>query len=88
MGGIGEPQMEVLDWLTSSRIINKRLLMMNGHFRPYRSLAIPNKILPTDRNMSTRVMPHVMSVLDLSNVLLRLVTVRETVKKSNASQVY
>lgn len=37
--------------------------------------------------MSTRVMPHVMSVFVLSNVLARLVTVKETVKKSNASHV-
>jgi hypothetical protein len=43
---------------------------------------------PTDRNMSTRVMPQVMSVLDLSNCLARFVTVSDTVKKSKASQVY
>ena len=35
--------------------------------------------------MSTSVMPHVMSVLDLSNVSARSVTVNETVKKSYAT---
>lgn len=35
----------------------------------------------------TRVMPQVMSVLDLSNCSASSVTVRETVKKSKASQV-
>jgi hypothetical protein len=42
---------------------------------------------PMDRNMRTSVIPHVMSVLVLPNVLLRLVTERETEKKSNASHV-
>lgn len=42
---------------------------------------------PTERNISTSVMPHVISEIDLSNVLARSVTVSETVKKSNASHV-
>lgn len=37
--------------------------------------------------MSTRVMPQVMSVLDLPNSSERSETVKETVKKSNESQV-
>ena len=61
---------------------------MKGHFRPYRSAAIPNRTAPTDRNMRTSVMPQVMSVVDLPNVLDKPLTVRETVKKSKASQVY
>lgn len=67
--------------------MNKTLFAMNGHLRPYRSDAIPKIIDPTDRNISTRVMPQVMSGTDLSKVLDRLVTVNETVKKSKASQV-
>lgn len=51
--------------LTSSRIMNKTLLTMNGHLRPYRSAAIPKRIEPTDRNISTRVIPQVISVLVL-----------------------
>jgi hypothetical protein len=43
---------------------------------------------PTDRNMSTRVMPQVISVLLRPNDLARSLTVSETVKKSKASQVY
>lgn len=34
-------------WLTNSRIMNRTLLMMNGHFRPYLSAAIPKMIDPT-----------------------------------------
>lgn len=74
-------------WLTNSRTMNKTLLTMKGHFLPYRSAAIPKRILPTDRNMSTSVMPQVMSVTDLSKVTARSLAVRETVKKSKASQV-
>jgi hypothetical protein len=43
---------------------------------------------PTDRSISTRVMPQVMSVLVLSNVSASCSTVSETVKKSNASHVH
>lgn len=68
--------------------MKSRLLIMKGHFLPYRSAAIPNRTEPTDRNMRTSVMPQVMSVVDLSKVLDRPLTVRETVKKSKASQVY
>lgn len=68
--------------------MNSTLFTINGHFRPYLSAAIPNRIEPTERNISTRVMPHVMSTVDLSNVLERPATVSDTVKKSKASQVY
>ena len=37
---------------------------------------------PTERNMSTRVIPHVMSEFFLSKVLARSDTVKETVWKS------
>lgn len=77
-----------VDELTNSRTMKSKLLMMNGHLRPYRSLAIPNAMDPTDRNMRTRVMPHVISVAVLPNSLARSLTVRETVKKSKASHVY
>lgn len=60
---------------------------MKGHFLPYLSAAIPKRILPTDRNMSTRVMPQVMSATDLSKVTAKELAVRDTVKKSKASQV-
>ena len=43
---------------------------------------------PTERNMRTRVMPHVMSVFVLPNCSAKSLTVRETVKKSKASHVY
>jgi hypothetical protein len=58
---------------------------MNGHFLPYRSAAKPKMILPTDRSIKTRVIPHVMSAFVLSNDSANSVTVSETVKKSNAS---
>lgn len=67
--------------------MNKRLLTIKGHFLPYRSAATPKRILPTDLNMSTRVMPQVMSATDLSKVSAKSLAVRDTVKKSNASQV-
>ena len=73
--------------LTSSRIMNKTLFRIKGHFRPYRSEAIPKRIDPTDRNISTSVMPHVMSVLVFPKVSASSATVRDTVKKSKASQV-
>jgi hypothetical protein len=60
-------------------------LTTNGHFRPYRSAAIPKVTAPTDRNMSTSVMPQVMSVLERSNASAKSVTVRDTVKKSYAA---
>lgn len=56
--------------------------MTKGHFRPYRSLAIPKVMDPTDRNMRTRVIPHVISFLDLPKVSARSVTVNDTLKKS------
>jgi len=42
---------------------------------------------PTDLNMRTRVIPQVISLLAFPNVLARFETVKETVKKSNASHV-
>lgn len=69
----------------SSSTINSALLTMNGHLRPYRSAANPKMILPTDRNMSTRVIPQVISAFVLPNVSARFSTVSETVKKSKAS---
>lgn len=74
--------------LTSSSTIKRMLLITNGHLRPYLSDAMPNSTAPTDRNMSTRVMPQVMSVLERSNSLARDEMVRETVKKSRESQVW
>ena len=41
---------------------------------------------PTDRNINTSVIPQVMSVLVFPKVSARSETVRETVKKSKASQ--
>jgi hypothetical protein len=79
--------MRLKGYLTSSSTMNNILLMMNGHFLPYRSAATPKRIEPTDLNISTRVMPHVMSVLDLSKLSANSVTVSDTVKKSNASHV-
>lgn len=73
--------------LTSSKAIKSKLLTTNGHFLPYRSAAIPNEIAPMERNMSTSVMPHVMSVVVLPNSSASSSTVRETVKKSKASHV-
>lgn len=73
---------------TSSRTMKRKLLTIKGHLRPYRSAAIPKMTDPTDRNMRTRVIPQVISVLVLPNVSARSSTVNETVKKSNASHVY
>lgn len=33
--------------LTSSRMINMTLLIIKGHFLPYRSAAMPNRMEPT-----------------------------------------
>ena len=59
--------------------MKRTLLSTYGHFRPYLSAAIPNKMAPTERNMSTRVMPHVISAFVRLNSLARSVTVKETV---------
>lgn len=48
---------------------------------------MPNMTDPTLRNISTRVIPHVMSVLDFPKAFASWGTVSETVKKSNASHV-
>ena len=63
------------------------MCIITYHLRPYRSAAIPKIVDPTERNMSTRVIPHVICVVDLSNCFARSLTVRDTVKKSKASQV-
>lgn len=61
------------------------LFTTKGHLLPYLSAAIPKMIEPTERNMSTRVIPHVICALLLRKSLARSETVRETVKKSKAS---
>lgn len=68
--------------------MNRILFTTNGHLRPYLSAAIPKRIEPTDRNISTRVIPQVMSVMFLPKVSANSAVVSETVKKSKASQVY
>jgi len=68
-------------------MMNRTLLTTKGHLRPYLSAAIPKVTAPTDLNMSTSVIPHVISALVLPKVLARLETVSETVKKSKASHV-
>jgi type II secretory pathway component PulJ len=78
----------VIKPVANSRIINSRLLMMNGHFLPHLSAAKPKPIAPTERNMSTSVIPHVMSFFERSNSLASAETVSETVKKSNESIVH
>ena len=49
---------------------------------------MPKIMEPTERSISTRVMPHEMSALDLPKVVARSPTVRLTVKKSNESHDY
>ena len=61
--------------------------VVSYHLRPYRSAAIPKMVDPTERNISTRVIPQVICVVDLSNCFARSLTVRDTVKKSKASHV-
>lgn len=65
--------------------MKRMLFTTNGHFLPYLSAAMPKIMEPTERNMSTRVIPQVMSALVLLKSLASSETVRETVKKSNAS---
>lgn len=69
----------------SSRAMKRMLLKMKGHLRPNRSDQTPKMMAPTDRNMSTRVIPQVISELSLLNSLASGVTVKLTVKKSKAS---
>jgi hypothetical protein len=68
--------------------MNRMLLTTKGHFLPYLSAANPKIIAPTDRNISTRVIPQVISVFETSNCVAKSETVKLTVKKSKASQVY
>lgn len=68
--------------------MKSKLLTTKGHFRPYLSDASPKVIAPTDLNIRTSVIPHVMSFFVLSNCSARLLTVKLTVKKSKASQVH
>lgn len=72
--------------LTSSRTINRTLLTTKGHFLPYLSAANPKIIEPTDLNINTRVIPHVMSVFETLKSTAKSETVKLTVKKSKASQ--
>lgn len=58
---------------------------MKGHLRPHLSAAKPKVMAPTDRNIKTNVIPHVISAFDLPKSFASAVTVKETVKKSNAS---
>ena len=61
-----------------------------NHFRPCRvrwDANVPKSALPTLRNMSTNVIPHVICSLLLSNCFPNCSTVKLTVKKSKASQV-
>lgn len=67
--------------------MKRMLFTTKGHLRPQRSDAIPNVMAPTDRSMSTRVIPQVISEMDLSNVSANPEAVNETVKKSKASHV-
>lgn len=67
--------------------MKRMLFTTNGHLRPQRSDAIPNVMEPTDRSMRTRVIPQVISEIDLSNCLASWEVVKETVKKSKASHV-
>lgn len=46
---------------------------------------LPKIMAPTERSISTRVMPNVISFVDRSNVFSSPLIVNETVKKSNAS---
>lgn len=66
-------------------MMNRMLFTTKGHLRPYLSAAIPKAIEPTERNISTSVMPQVMSFVVFPNSLARSETVSETVKKSKAS---
>jgi hypothetical protein len=63
----------------NSRIMKRTLLIIKGHLRPYRSLAIPNMIAPTDLSMRTSVIPQVISLFFLPNCLARSVTVYQVV---------
>jgi hypothetical protein len=69
----------------SSKTMSKIRLAMNGYFRPYLSPRRPKIIAPTERSINVSVMPHVTSEGSFPNVSAMGVTVRETVKKSNAS---
>ena len=61
---------------------------MYGHFLPYLSLRIPKIMAPTLRVINVNVIPHVISEFAFPKVSARFSTVRETVKKSKASQVH
>lgn len=58
---------------------------MNGHLRPHLSAAKPKVMAPIERNIRTKVIPQVISALVFPNSFDSAVTVKETVKKSNAS---
>ena len=62
------------------------LLTINGHFLPYLSATMPKRIDPTDLNISTSVIPHVISVFETLDCVAKSPTVKVTEKKSNESQ--
>lgn len=68
--------------------MKRKLFTTKGHLRPYRSAARPKAMAPTDLNISTSVMPHVICVVVLPNSSARSSTVKLTVKKSKASHDY
>lgn len=73
--------------IPSSRHMNIKIFIMNGHFRPYRSLAIPKRIAPILRSISTRVIAQVISDLLRPKVVASSGRMSVTVKKSKESQV-
>jgi hypothetical protein len=67
--------------------MKRRLLTTNGHFLPYLSDTKPKIIDPTDLNIKTSVIAHVISAFDLPNSVAKSEIVKLTVKKSKESQV-
>lgn len=65
--------------------MGKATTRVNG---TYRSAMLPEKRAPTERSISVMVIPHVTAAGSLPKSLAISVAVRETVKKSNASQAH
>lgn len=79
---------QVVDYKRPLTLVSKVMVNAYGFcltFRPHRSAARPKMMDPTDRSMSTNVIPHVMSLVVFPNSSAKSSTVKETVKKSNAS---
>jgi hypothetical protein len=74
--------------VANSREMNKTLLKMKGHLRPYLSAATPKITDSTERSMRTSVIPQVIPVFVLSNCFAICETVKLTVKKSKESHVH